>query len=301
MIGIFMILASLLLSIGLIFFSSRTLSKRVSEISRDMDRVAAGDLAFESAISGNDEIGQLAQDLNMMVKSINVLVHEAYDANLEKNQLLMEQKEIKLAMLANQINPHFLFNALEAVRMKAISLGDRDTARIIKLLARLMRINLSLGSELIPLRRELEQVESYLEIQKFRYGSKVDYRISLADDTLLDCLILPLIIQPVVENAFTHGLENKEGPGCVAVDISMLGKDLMIRVSDDGIGIESDKLSLLTRLDQEQDDRDEKKIGLRNISQRIMLYYGAAFGLELTSSPSQGTAVTIRIPRTMTE
>jgi two-component system sensor histidine kinase YesM len=118
---------------------------------------------------------------------------------------------------------------------------------------------------------------------------------------LLDCLILPLIIQPVVENAFTHGLENKEGPGCVAVDISMLGKDLMIRVSDDGIGIESDKLSLLTRLDQEQDDRDEKKIGLRNISQRIMLYYGAAFGLELTSSPSQGTAVTIRIPRTMTE
>ena len=301
MIGIFMILASLLLSVGLIFFSSRMLSKRISEISRDMDRVAAGDLAFESAITGNDEIGQLAQDLNRMVKSINVLVHEAYDANFEKNQLLMEQKEIKLAMLANQINPHFLFNALEAVRMKAISLGDRETARIIKLLARLMRINLSLGSELIPLRRELEQVESYLEIQKFRYGSKVDYRINLADDDLLDDLILPLIIQPVVENAFTHGLENKEGPGCVTVDINMINGDLLIRVADDGIGIDSVKLSMLAKSNQEKEDRDEKRIGLRNISQRIMLYYGLDYGLEIASSPSQGTAVTIRIPQAMTE
>lgn len=293
--GMTIIGLSLALSFGLILVFSRFLTKRILLLKTGAHRIAAGDLDYSLAIAGRDEIGQLSKHLNQMVQSIKRLLAENYQVKLEKKQLEIEQRDIKLNMLANQMNPHFLFNVLETIRMKAHSRGESELAQIVKTLGKLLRRNLETGSELTTLEAELSLVVDYLALQKFRFGDKLEYQIRVAEEAKTFPL-LPLTIQPLVENAVVHGLEKKEGKGRVWVDVSRSGDYLSILVRDDGVGMSAAAIEAVQRLLGEEAGEPGKHIGLKNLQQRLKLFYRDDYGLRISSRLHQGTEVEVRLP-----
>lgn len=294
--GFSMIAGSLLLALVLILIFSDAISKRISGLSSNMHQVAMGNFNFVPSIEGEDEIGQLSRDLGVMTKSIKDLIHEVYEVTLQKNQLAIRQREIKLRMLASQINPHFLFNVLETIRMKAHCNGQAEIAEVVKLLGKMIRRNLEIGHEMVTLESEIEQVKGYLEIQKFRYGSRIQYEIEL-DEKMKAYTILPLIIQPIVENAVIHGLESKKGVGTVKVYMHQEEEIFTISVEDNGMGMDEERLQYVRGSLEEGDESPGSRIGLRNVHQRIKLYYGETYGLIIDSEMEKGTKVSIRLPR----
>jgi two-component system sensor histidine kinase YesM len=293
--GVLIMLCSLLLTLIFILIFTNAISKRVKILSRDMHKVATGNFKAITVLEGGDEIGQLSKDLETMVKSIQDLILEVYEVNNQKNQLAVRQKEIEFKMLANQINPHFLFNALETIRMKAHCKGDAEIADVVKQLGKIMRRALEIGNGLVTLKSEIEMVASYLEIQRFRYGSKIQYEINIEHE-LEDYLILPLIIQPIVENSIVHGIEFKKGIGKVTVNAEEKNGKMIITVNDDGLGMEQERIKEVLNSLEDTTENIGRHIGIKNVHQRIKLCYGDGYGLLMTSASGVGTTVSLTIP-----
>lgn len=285
--GLMIIAISLAVSLLLIFVLSRLLTERIRLLSERTHRVAAGDLDCSLLVDGEDEIGKLSQDLNEMVQSIRTLYSQ-------KEQLEIKQRDIRFNMLANQINPHFLFNVLETIRMKAVSRGETEIAGVVQRLGKLFRRNLELGQAPIPLMVELDTVISYLEIQSFRFGDRLSYSLDISEE-VQDCLILPLIIQPLVENAVIHGMRDKLENGLVTIRAYVDENNLRIAVDDNGIGMDSQQLQRV-RDSLVNPPNGDDRIGLRNVYERIRLYYGSDADLTINSTLSKGTTVEIIIP-----
>jgi len=295
MIGFYIIGFSLILSLGLIYFFTTLLSNRIIKLRREMHKVIEGDFNLKNSIKGKDEIGELYVDLNIMVDSISKLIHEVYEVNLQKEQLNNRQKQAEFKMLASQINPHFLFNILENIRMKAHCNGQDELATIVKMLAKIMRRNLEVGSAPVSLQSEIELIRSYLEIQKFRFGERINYEINELCD-IEHYKILPLLLEPIVENAFVHGLEGKETKGKITIYITEEKGKLVISVEDDGVGIDENKLNYILKLLNDFNQGSDKSIGISNVNQRIKLYYGEKYGIEIYSKLNEGTKVFIKLP-----
>ena len=289
------ILAAFLIATLLITFFSKLLSGRILSLSKNISKVASGNLAATVVIDGKDEIGHLARQFNNMVWNINSLMSEVQESNRQKNAIESRQNEIKFKMMASQINPHFLFNALEAIRMKAYVRGQSEIAQIVHLLGKLMRKNLEVGNNLIPVKSELDTVECYLMIQKFRYEDRLSYEIQV-DPQAYSVRIPPLIIQPLIENSVIHGLENKVDGGNIRIDISTDNGQLLVQVSDNGIGFTRERLEEIQRLLEDKDETDSSHIGLRNIHSRLQLSFGATSGLTLASQYGYGTQISFAIP-----
>lgn len=294
--GIIIMVSSLFLAFVLIIIFTNAISKRVKRLSLDMHSVAMGDFDLKPTVDGEDEIGQLASDLGLMVNSIKELIDKIYEINTQKNQLAIKQREIKLKLLANQINPHFLFNALETIRMNAHGKGDNEIAEVVMLLGKIMRNNMEISSEMVTLESEIDLVKSYLKIQKFRYRERIDYNINYEDEDIKSCRILPMIIQPIVENSIVHGLEFKQGEGKVSISLARKDFHLIITVEDNGDGMSSERLQKVLRSLDEAEDVPGRRIGLRNVHQRIRLFYGDEYGLKIYSEKDIGTAIQIIIP-----
>ena len=286
---------SVFLSILLVSLLSKLLSDRINRFRKDMHEVAAGDLDVQSRIGGEDELGQLSEDLNIMVDSVQKLIHDAYETELQKEQLSNKQREAEFKMLASQINPHFLYNALETIRMKAHLSGQKEIAEVVKKLAKIMRRNLSISNDLVSLEAELELVRHYLEIQKFRFGEKISFSFDIQCD-INGYTILPLLLQPLVENAFVHGLERKIGQGCICIRIREEEDFLKICVEDDGMGIDQENLEQLQIRLAKDELSKTGSIGLTNVNQRTKLYYGEQYHLHIESTLHQGTRVSIELP-----
>jgi two-component system sensor histidine kinase YesM len=280
----------------LVTMISWLITKRLQRLSHDLGQVAAGDFHVVSSVEGMDEIGDLSRRFNYMVASIRQLMGQVYETSEKNNRLEMAQKDMKLKMMASQINPHFLFNALESIRMKAHLNGEAEIATTVRLLGRLMRRNLEIGSGKTTVRRELEMVRSYLQIQQFRFGNRLIYEVNL-DESAEEMSIPPLIIQPLVENAVIHGLENMEDPVTVKVDITTEPRELRIEVADDGIGMDAEQLGSLMARITGTEEPEGSSIGLRNVHQRLTMMYGERYGLHIESTPQAGTTVYFSIPR----
>ncbi|SFJ68167.1 two-component system, sensor histidine kinase YesM [Paenibacillus sp. UNC496MF] len=289
------ILVSLAVAIMLVYGFSAMLSKRMMRLSKYMTKVGTGNLDVALEIDGKDEIGQLSRQFNGMVASINGLIVELQDSNRQKVELQSRQNEIKFKMMASQINPHFLFNALESIRMKAHLKGERDISNVVRLLGKMMRKNLEAGSRTVLLRHEIDLVRCYLDIQKFRYEDRLRYELRI-DPDVQDVPILPLIVQPLVENAVIHGLENREAGGCVRITAAAGGGRIEIEVADDGEGMPREKLDALNRSLDETEEREGNRIGLRNVHMRLKLMYGQDCGLRIRSEAGVGTSVHFSIP-----
>lgn len=176
-----------------------------------MHQASTEDYDIRSYIQGQDEISEAFSDLEVMVRNIKKKDAEMYEARINEAELLNEQQVMEFKMLASQINPHFLYNTLETIRMKAFAANDKEVARAIKLLGKSMRYVLeNTGTSYTTLSRELEHVNVYLDIQKLRFTDKFDGITEIGEDVDPEKIyILPLLLQPVVENAILHGLEER--------------------------------------------------------------------------------------------
>ena len=294
--GFSIIIGSLIVALLFIYMFSYLLSKRMLVLNKDLNKVAMGDLSVSSQVDGYDEIGLLSKQFNHMVVSIRALMDEVAESNNQKSQLQLRQREIKLKMMASQINPHFLFNALESIRMKAHINGQSEIALIVRMLGKMIRRNLEIGVRKIELKDELEMVNCYLEIQKFRYGTdRLSFMLNF-DVAAQSLEIPPLIIQPLIENAVVHGLENMSEGGYVTLTTKVTGNTLHVEVADNGIGISEQKQQEIYESLQDMEEEEEYRIGLRNVHQRLVMIYGPEHGLQIESAQDAGTRVTFTIP-----
>lgn len=288
------IIVSLCLATILMLFFIKRFSERIILVRKEMAKVVAGDFNIRESITGNDEIGELYSDIYCTVQSVQALVKEIYEAKVQKEELKRRQKEMQFEMLASQINPHFLYNTLETIRMKALCSGDSELAGIVKMLSKLLRRNLEVSDRSVTISSEIEMIKAYLEIQRFRFGNRITYDIQCEIEAD-QYLILPLLLQPVIENAFIHGLERKIEEGCIRCCLFKEDKDLVIIIEDDGLGIEKEKL-LKIMMSLEKEGEKIGRVGLRNIYERIKLYYGKEYGLTIESELNKGTRVKIKLP-----
>lgn len=286
---------SVLLAFLIIYSFSSLFSRRLLHLSRHINRVSTGDFDTTLKIDGKDEIALLARQFNSMVRSINDLMYEVQESNAQNSLLEQKQNDIRFKMLASQINPHFLFNALEAIRMEAHMKGQVEIARVVRLLGKMMRSNLEVGRSKILLSQELEVVRCYLDIQQFRYEERLKYQFTV-DPAVESLYMPPLLIQPLVENAVIHGLDNKMEGAFVTVEVVQVGDHAKFTITDNGVGISPIQLEELLNTLERKEEREGERIGLRNVHDRLKLSYGAECGLTIESRPNVGTVIFFCIP-----
>ncbi len=289
----------ILLSVLLAYLFSSVFSRRIKLLKEQMHNVAAGDFDLTEEIKGTDEIFDLYQDLKKMVDSMQTLINDAYKAKIQSESFKLNQVEAEFKALASQINPHFLYNTLETIRMKAFVNNDKETADLVKKLGKFMRRCLEVKDGMVTLESELEFTKSYLELQSARFGDRVTYSIYCEVDRQYK--ILPLIIQPIVENAFVHGVEGAKANGKINIKVFYKGENVLIEVSDNGCGIEPDRLRLLLAKLEENDTSSGKSIGLTNVNKRIKMYHGEQYGMSIETVLGQGTTIRLTIPREVDE
>lgn len=279
-------LSMLVIGIGAAFFMSSRITRRVSLLSFAMEEVQKGNFEFSLTMKGKDEISQLSMHFNLMVDEIKRLMKEVILTQNEKRQR-------ELQVLQAQINPHFIYNTLDTIQWKALSYGADELSDLIQALSSFFRISLSKGEEKISLSKELAHVRSYLEIQQYRYSDILSYEIK-SDENIEGALIPKIIIQPLVENAIYHGIKPKLSNGRISILAFRREEKLILEVRDDGVGMDEDTREMLKK--DITSEKPKKSYGLYNVSQRVLLYYGKEYGLEIKSSRLQGTCVRISLP-----
>ncbi len=294
----YMSLCAILSVLFTILFSSM-FSRRIHFLKNEMHNVANGNFKLEKKIKGSDEIFDLYSDLQQMVDSIQMLIKVAYEAKIQSESFKSDQLEAEFKALASQINPHFLYNTLETIRMKAYFNGDKETAGLVKKLGKFMRRCLEVKDETVTLESELEFTNSYLELQKARFGERVTYSIYCEVDR--NYRILPLIIQPIAENAFVHGVEGVKSNGNIKIRVYYKNDNVVIDVSDNGQGITDEKLAVLRNRLIKNDTSSGKNIGLTNVNKRIKMYHGEAYGITVKSTEGKGTLVSVTLPRDVSD
>lgn len=291
---------TVLLTIIILFWFSRSIVTQVKELRAEMGKASRGEYdAMLTEFKASEEVTEAFEDLLVMVKNIQEMEAAQYEAQIKEQNILNEQQKMEFKMLASQINPHFLYNTLETIRMKAFTAGDREVATAIKLLGKSMRYVLeNTGTTDTTLQAELDHIVTYLKIQQLRFGDRVNYKTVVQPGmNLEEYRVLPLLLQPIVENAIVHGLEAREKDGMVWFAIYIVDDVVHVDVSDNGCGMDAE--TLITVLEKVQDytkKRRKSNFGLYNINRRIKLNYGEQYGMEIKSTPGEGTMVRVTFP-----
>ena len=262
----------------------------MENLSRAMEKFKKGDFDQQVPVETNDELGQLAGAFNQMMHDTKELIDRNY-------VMALREKESELEALEAQINPHFLYNVLDSLYWQAMDDDNEKIAEDILTLSKLFRLLLSKGQSQIPVSQEMELIASYLQIQKMRFMKRLNYSIDV-DQEILEEKISKLTIQPFVENAVVHGLENMEKGGFVEVTGRLEGKYMRFMVTDDGSGMSQEEIDKVL-YSQDMKSYASSRIGgyaIYNIHQRLILQYGDDFDLTIRSGINQGTCVDIRIP-----
>lgn len=287
--GILFSIAFLVIAICgvLIYFFSRSVTRRLSILSHTMHEVEKGNLQVELKAKDTDEIGMLYQSFNFMLRNMKALVKEQYE-----NGKAIKSAELKA--LQAQINPHFLYNTLDLINWEAMDHNAPEIAEISRALARYYKISLNRGEDIITLNEELRHVETYVQIQNYRFDNRISLHIDVPEE-LRSLKIQKIVLQPLVENSILHGmlmLEQGE-KGTVTITGWKQSGDLFLTVKDEGVGMPASQLrNILT----DKPVVDRHGYGIRNIHKRLQLQYGEKYGLHFDSTPGKGTTVTIRIP-----
>lgn len=296
---IWYIVLCIILSVLITILFSSMFSRRIQFLKKQMQKVTAGSFLLDEEIRGTDEIFELYQDLKKMVDSMQTLINDAYKSKIQSESFKLNQVEAEFKALASQINPHFLYNTLETIRMKAYCNNDKETADLVKKLGKFMRRCLEVKDGMVTLESELEFTKSYLELQAARFGDRASYSIYCEVDR--NYKILPLIIQPIVENAFVHGIEGEKSNGKIDIKVFYRSGKVMIEVSDNGQGIPPDKLRELLAKLEKNDTSSGKSIGLTNVNKRIKMYHGEQYGLTVETTLGRGTTIRITLPKVVDE
>ncbi|MDE5596629.1 MAG: histidine kinase, partial [Lachnospiraceae bacterium] len=243
----------------------------------------------------------------LIIPGIMLPVLRVYEAQIKEQELLIRQQEMEFKMLSSQINPHFLYNTLETIRMKAFTAGDKEAATAIKLLGKSMRYVLeTTGTVFTTLQEALNHADVYIQIQHMRFRERIQYEKRIEDglDTAQYC-ILPLVLQPLIENAIVHGLEEMEEGGRIVLSIAREKTEksefLIIDVEDNGCGMTKEELDKLHENIETRDMSRSKSIGLYNINQRMKLCYGEAYHMYIYAEAGEGTRVRLTFPAQKSE
>lgn len=265
---------------------SRLLSRPLQQLENAMEAFEqdADRFAFH-AVRGTREVQNLSDSFGHMVGRIQQLM-----TTVREEEIDLRKTELKA--LQAQINPHFLYNTLDSIAWMCERGKNADAVQMVHALARLFRISISRGHELIPIEKELQHAEAYLQIQKYRYKNQFTYHFTV-DEGCLHCLCNKITLQPIIENAIVHGLNLMVDAGHIEITVRPDGGDILLIVADDGIGMEPEQVAAL--LQNEPSDRTG--IGVKNVNDRLRIYFGPEYGLSITSAPYEGTTVTIRTPR----
>lgn len=269
-------------------FISRRISRPLAELSNAMDKFGGQDFTPPCVTSGTQEISHLQERFNHMAGEITSLMEIIQEREQQKRVL-------EVNFLRAQINPHFLFNMLFSIRC-AVEVGkSRQAVLMLGAFIDLLRSTLNVKDTMIPLCDEIETTRKYLVVQKMRYGEKINYELEMQEETE-QCMVPPLILQPLAENAIFHGIEAKKEAGMVIIESALQGENLMITITDDGAGMDAATLLKIRQQYACNDEGNGQSIGMANVHNRIRLNFGEAYGLSVESSLGIGTTVTLLMP-----
>lgn len=271
---------------------SRKITEPLRRLRESVGQVEEGAERPPIYVGGTAETRELGTAIQTMVDRMRQLTADMVREHEQK-------QKSELNALQAQINPHFLYNTLDII-VWMIENGQREDAiRVVTALARFFRISLSKGRNIIPVRDELEHVRNYLLIQEMRYKNKFRYQIT-CPEACANLTTIKLVVQPIVENAIYHSMDFMDGDGLIDIRADTDGRDLTITVSDNGLGMPPDVVErLLTASPQPGAQTGGKRgsgIGLRNVQERIRLYFGSEYGVTIQSEPDEGTVVTLHLP-----
>ena len=273
-------------------YISSKITNPIKELEISVKELEGGDLNTQVYVGGTYEIQHLGTSIQIMARQIQSLMDDIVAEHESK-------RKSELDTLQSQINPHFLYNTLDIIVWMIENERQSEAVKVVTALARFFRISLSKGKTVIPVRDELEHVRNYLMIQKMRFKNRFEYEIT-ADEQAGQLATIKLILQPLVENAIYHGMEYMDGDGLIRVEAKQKGEDLLISIEDNGLGMPQDVAdTLLTRETSEKEKNQSRKgsgIGLKNVHERIRLYFGQDYGLQIFSEPDEGTRIVIRLP-----
>lgn len=278
----------------LIFFIMHSYNLRVRRLSRHMQMVKNERFERVEMYEGKDEIGGLIRTFNLMTEKIRNLIHDVYKLDLQKKDLELEQVRAELNYLQSQVDPHFLFNTLNAILIVCKKHKYEHVIDIIRNLSQILRRLLGRKDDLITIEEELSFVEMYLQIEKFRFQDRFHYEMDV-DPRVLSCRIPKMGIQSLVENSCKHGLQMVKGERRIRIIIQMDDRNLVMQVEDNGIGMDGDKLKWIHE-HLHAEEETGKNIGLRNVFKRLNLYYKDRSYFRIDSKENECTQVTIRIP-----
>ncbi|HHW00348.1 MAG TPA: histidine kinase [Clostridiaceae bacterium] len=279
-------IACLLFALWIAGKLSRLLVEPIIKLSNNMSKVKEGNIDVYCDITTSDEIGLLASGFNTMIKRIKLLIDNVYKEQKKK-------REYELALIQSQIKPHFLYNTLDVIYVLAEMNKIDGVKKTTKALADFYRSVLSSGREIITIEEEIKMVKEYLFIQKIRFPDVFDFEIDIDKDILKNCIV-KLTIQPIVENAIYHGLRKKGTFGNVVIKGYSSNDKIIIKIIDDGIGVSEENLKKIL----ENKNIDKKtSFGICSVHDRIRLFFGEKYGLDIKSKPGEGTEVTISLPK----
>lgn len=277
------IAACILISMLASVIFSRLIVRDIEKLQQNMQSVEEGDMTIRVTSDAADEIGGLIRGFGSMIDKINYLINEVYEGKLL-------QKQYEMRALQAQINPHFLYNSLSLINWKALEAGRDDISKLTLALSSFYRTSLNRGNNVLTIRQELENMKSYLEIQSCMHDDSFDVILDIQEE-ILNYQTLNLLLQPLVENAIEHGIDLLEDrKGVIKITGRMDEERIYLYVEDNGVGIEPELLSSILEF-------KTRGYGVRNVNERIKLFYGEEYKLQIESSEGQGTRSTITIPK----
>ena len=276
----------LLIALGLSVLLSFRMTRPLKKLDERMKQVERGNFDIRVEVTSTNEIGKLARTFNLMIAKIKELMNQ----KIRDEEI---KRHIEIQALQAQIQPHFLYNTLDSIIWMAETNKMGEVVKMTTALSRLFRSSIGKGEEEVPLAVELEHIGNYLTIQSMRYRNRFVHRIEVPKE-LHECRVLRVILQPLVENAIYHGIRNKAETGEIVISGRRNGRMLELSVSDDGEGMEPERLRTL--LHERREQENGKGMGVLNVHRRIQLFYGPAYGLEFRSEREEGTVVLLRLP-----
>ena len=269
-------------------YISTRITDPIKELEKAVNEIEQGNLEVEVRSAGSYEIQHLGTSIQSMARRIRKLMNDIVAEHESK-------RRSEFDTLQSQINPHFLYNTLDIIVWMIENEKQSEAVKVVTALARFFRISLSKGKSIIPVKDELEHVRNYLMIQHMRYKNKFTYDIE-ADEDVLELASLKLMLQPLVENAIYHGMEFMDGDGEILVRAWRREDDLYMSVSDNGLGMTQEQVERLFQAADHTTSGRGSGIGVKNVNERIKLYFGTGYGLEILSEPDEGTTVTAHLP-----
>lgn len=271
----------------LTYFTLVSYSRRTSMIVKAMKRLQDGDLSVRVPMEKQDELFQISSRFNRMCEDLTQYIDQVYKSEIR-------QKHAELVALQAQINPHFLYNTLEAIRMRALHKKADDVGEMIYLLATMFRYSVN-SNTVVTLSDEMEYCRLYLDLFRIRYKNNFTYELDIEPEWM-NVPILKLSIQPIIENYVVHGLIMSHSDNQLWVNAALEGDDLLITIRDNGSGIKHDKLEQLKSRLIESPLHATGSIGLINVNERIKVFFGTEYGLHIESTSGQGTLIILKIP-----